>query len=200
MVPLRPLPSSKQSSSLRWLRQCSPVLFPENKFSGPPPCSRGLRCSKNFLFKEIFKGCCLLFSYQGSCRSFLATALIFYQIRFALSRTFLFFFSAVSLPSRSASSDSLYRLSHLQGVVNSFFHLFSSASGSFSSALLPRLFRLRVSGWHGFLRLFKAPSSATGAILSLREGIVNVFSVFYLFQTIHTILTVSFLYKGCHQP
>ena len=65
-----------------------------------------------------------MFSYQGSCRSFLATALIFYQIRFALSRTFLFFFSAVPLSSRSASSDSLYRLSHLQGVVNSFFHLF----------------------------------------------------------------------------
>ena len=27
-----------------------------------------LRCSKN-LFKEIFKDCCLLFSYQGSCHS-----------------------------------------------------------------------------------------------------------------------------------
>ena len=78
-----------------------------------------------------------MFSYQGSCRSFLATALIFYQIRFALSRTFLFFFSAVSLSSRSASSDSLYRLSHLQGVVNSFFHLFFSASGSFCSASCP---------------------------------------------------------------
>ena len=65
-----------------------------------------------------------MFSYQGSCRSFLATALISYQIRSALSRTFLFFFSAVPLSSRSASSDSLYRLSHLQGVVNSFFHLF----------------------------------------------------------------------------
>ena len=65
-----------------------------------------------------------MFSYQGSCRSFLATALIFYQISFTLSRTFLFFFSAVPLSSRSASSDSLYRLSHQQGVVNSFFHLF----------------------------------------------------------------------------
>ena len=96
LVPLRPLPSSKQSSSLRWLRQCSPALLPENKFSGPSPCSRGLRCSKNFLFKEIFKGCCLLFSYQGSCRSLFATALIFYQISFALSRTFLFFFSVLS--------------------------------------------------------------------------------------------------------
>ena len=81
---------------------------------------------RNFLFKEIFKGCCLLFSYQGSCRSFLATALISYQIRSALSRTFLFFFSAVPLSSRSASSDSLYRLSHLQGVVNSFFICFFS--------------------------------------------------------------------------
>ena len=79
---------------------------------------------RNFLFKEIFKGCCLLFSYQGSCRSFLATALIFYQISSALSRTFLFFCFAHLLSSRSASSDSLYRLSHLQGVVNSFFHLF----------------------------------------------------------------------------
>ena len=191
MVPLRPLPSSKQSSSLRWLRQCSPALFPENKFSGPPPCSRGLRCSKNFLFKEIFKGCCLLFSYQGSCRSFLATALIFYQIRFALSRTFLSFFSAVSLPSRSASSDSLYRLSHLQGVVNSFFICFPALPAPFPPLSCPRLFRLRVSGWHGFLRLFKAPSSATGAILSPEKGIVNVFSVFYLFQTIHTIFPFS---------
>ena len=141
-----------------------------------------------------------MFNYQGSCRSFLATTLIFYQISFALSRTFLFFFSALPLSSRSASSDSLYRLSHQQGVVNSFFHLFFSASGSSSSASMPRLFRLRVSGWPDSLWLFKAPSSATGAILSLREGIVNVFSVFYLFQTIRTILTVSFLYKWCHQP
>ena len=124
MVPLRPLLSSKQSSSLRWLRQCSPALFPENKFSGPSPCSRGLRCSKNFLFKEIFKGCCLLFSYQGSCHSFFATALIFYQSSFALSRTFYFSFLSSPLPSRSASSDILYRLSHQLSVVNNFFHLF----------------------------------------------------------------------------
>src|SRR5699024_2798650 len=45
----------------------------------------------------------------------------------------------------------------------------------------------------------ESPSSATGAILSPQKGIVNVFSVFYLFQTIHTILTVSFLYKVCRQ-
>ena len=141
-----------------------------------------------------------MFSYQGSCRSFFATALIFYQISFALSRTFLFFFSAVPLSFRSVSSDSLYRLSHLQGVVNSFFHLFFSASGSSLPLSCPRLFRLRVSGWLDLVRLFKAPSSATGAILSPQKGIVNVFSVFYLFQTIHTILTVSFLYKVSSQP
>ena len=44
--------------------------------------------------KEIFKGyCCLLFNYQGSfCCSFQATAFIFYQKLFSLSRTFLTFF------------------------------------------------------------------------------------------------------------
>ena len=48
--------------------------------------------------KEIFKGyCCLLFNYQGSfyC-SFQATAFIFYQKLFSLSRTFLFFLLLVS--------------------------------------------------------------------------------------------------------
>ena len=43
---------------------------------------------RNFLFKEIFKGCCLLFSYQGSCRSFQATARIDYHSTLLLSRTF----------------------------------------------------------------------------------------------------------------
>ena len=174
-------------------------MFPENKFSGPSLCSRGLRCSKNFLFKEIFKGCCLLFSYQGSCRSFFATALIFYQISFALSRTFLFFFSAVPLPSRSASSDILYRLSHLQGVVNSFFHLFFSASGFSPSALPPPGCSASASPAGLIFCGVESPSSATGAILSPQKGIVNVFSVFYLFQTIRTILTVSFLYKVCRK-
>ena len=72
-----------------------------------------------------------------------------------------------------------------------FFICFFSASGSFCSALLPPAVpppRLRLA-W--FPAAFKAPSSATGAILSLQDGIVNVFSVFYLFQTIHAILTES---------
>ena len=66
--------------------------------------------------------------------------------------------------------------------------VFSALPAPFDPLSCPRLFRLRVSGWHGFLRLFKAPSSATGAILSPGNGIVNVFSLFYLFQTIHTII------------
>ncbi|MEQ2820869.1 hypothetical protein, partial [[Ruminococcus] torques] len=48
---------------------------------------------KIFLFKEIFKGCCLLFSYQGSFFVLSqATAFIFYQKLYRLSRTFLTFF------------------------------------------------------------------------------------------------------------
>ena len=137
-----------------------------------------------------------MFSYQGSCRSFLATALIFYQIRFALSRTFLFFCSAHPLSFQSASSDSLYRLSHLQGVVNNFFICFPTLPDPFVPLSCPRLFRLRVSGWPDLVRLFKAPSSATGAILSLQNGIVNVFSVFYLFQTIHAIPTIFISFHG----
>ena len=42
--------------------------------------------------KRIFDSCVSLFSYQGSCRSFLATAFILYQSCFCLSRTFLTFF------------------------------------------------------------------------------------------------------------
>ena len=70
-----------------------------------------------------------------------------------------------------------------------FFICFSTLPAPFFPLSCPRLFRLRVSGWPDLLRLFKAPSSATDAILSPREAIVNVFSLFYLFQTVHTILT-----------
>ena len=66
-----------------------------------------------------------MFSYQGSCRSFQATALIFYQSSFRLSRTFfhslLTSFSSVRhfsdgiLPSsgRSASASPVSRLSEV---------------------------------------------------------------------------------------
>ena len=96
MVLLRPLLSSKQSFSLRWLRQCSFAPISENKIFQLAASLARSPLFENILFKEIFKGCCLLFSYQGSCRSFFATALIFYHKHFALSRTFLFFFSVSS--------------------------------------------------------------------------------------------------------
>ena len=139
-----------------------------------------------------------MFSYQGSCRSFLATALIFYQIRFALSRTFLLFFSVRPLSSRSASSDSSYRLSHQRSLVNNFFHLFSSSPSPSSSAPFPPVVpppRLR-QGFDSCCSEFL--SSATGAILPPLSGIVNVFSIFYLFQTIHTILTLFLCLLNTH--
>ena len=131
-----------------------------------------------------------MFSYQGSCRSFLATALIFYQIRSALSRTFLFSCFAHSLSFRSASSDSLYRLSHQQDFVNNFFHLFFRPFQSLISAPSPPVVPPpRLRSW-SFSCGRKFLSSATGAILPPLELIVNVFSIFYLFQTIRTILTL----------
>ena len=143
-----------------------------------------------------------MFSYQGSCRSFQATALIFYQISFRLSRTFFFFSPVLSALFRSASSDSLYRLSHLQGAVNNFFQvIFDVLSRPFPGQIFPSFQRFRLFSPALLLPgrsasaspaelipgSFKFPSSATGAILSLQEGIVNVFSVFYLFQTIRAI-------------
>ena len=72
-----------------------------------------------------------------------------------------------------------------------FFHLFFSA-------LPAPLFRSPHSGRSASASPavllccgLKVLSSATGAILSPQKGIVNVFSIFYLFQTIHTILTLS---------
>ena len=201
LVPLQPLLSSKQSFSLRWLHQCSPAPSPENEFSVPPPCSRGLRLFEKFFSSKKFSRVVVYCSViKVPVVLSQATALIFYQICFALSRTFLFFCFAHPLPFRSVSSDSLYRLSHLQGVVNSFFHLFfqrfrlllfrSPAPGCSASA------SPGVSGWPDLVRLFKAPSSATGAILSLQNGIVNVFFVFYLFQTIHAIPTIFISFHG----
>ena len=86
------------------------------------------------------------------CRSFKATALIFYQSAFRLSRTFLLSFLSCLLSSRSAPGDSLYRLSYRFAFVNNFFTTLRHGSlccfhrfpGRFPAAL--RSFRLRVSG------------------------------------------------------
>ena len=111
-----------------------------------------------------------------------ADVIIFqYFIKSVLLCQELFYFSFLSHPLsfRSASSDSLYRLSHLKGFVNNFFaFLFPGRSASASPAEL-------------VCCAVASPSSATGAILSLLAVIVNVFLVFYLFQTIHTFHLVS---------
>ena len=92
-----------------------------------------------------------MFSYQGSCRSFFATALIFYHKHFALSRTFLFFFS-VSSASLSVSFKRQLIYFITSGLVCQ--QLFSSFSvesfvgiGLISQPFCSlRSFRLRVSG------------------------------------------------------
>ncbi len=87
------------------------------------------------------------------------------------------------------SSDSLYRLSQHSAFVKNFF------SSAFDLVFLPpspdgcppapgRSASASPASW---LSGRFPPSSATGAILSPQEGIVNVFLVFYLFQTIHAI-------------
>ena len=73
---------------------------------------------KNYFFQN-FRGCVLLFSYQGSCQ--FLTAQIFYHIILCLSRTFLiFYFSCLSL-----FRDSLYRLSQVFLLVNSFLSFYN---------------------------------------------------------------------------
>ncbi len=80
---------------------------------------------------------------------------------------------------------------HIRKALSTVFSVFfSTLPVPFLPLSCPRLFRLRVSGWHDLMRLFKALSSATGAILSLGSRVVNVFCAFYLFQTIHAILLI----------
>jgi len=77
---------------------------------------------KNLLLKKfsrvvVIKVLCL-------CRSFQATAFIFYQKLLSLSRTFLFFFVALFKLSFAVSRDSLFRISLSELFVNNFFNLF----------------------------------------------------------------------------
>ena len=97
-------------------------------------------------------------------------------------------------------SDSLFRLSHPDCFVNNFFIFFklfqlselfglfpASETGIFSSR---QLFRLRVSAWYSivpYFLLFSRLFLSDLAIISSLPGIVNVFSIIYIIQTICTI-------------
>lgn len=113
------------------------------------------------------------FSFLSSQLSFgvlQATACIGYHICKALSTTFFqVIFDVLSCPIPGQAFPSFQRFRLLSPAL-----LLPGRSASASPAEL-------IPGG------FKFPSSATGAILSLLEGIVNVFSVFYLFQTIRAI-------------
>jgi len=82
---------------------------------------------KNLLLKKFSRVVvvyCSVIKVLCLCRSFQATALIFYQKLLSLSRTFLFFFAALFELSFAVSRDSLFRISLSELFVNNFFDLF----------------------------------------------------------------------------
>ena len=90
---------------------------------------------KNLLLKKFSRVVvvyCSVIKVLCLCRSFQATAFIFYQKLLSLSRTFLFFFVALFELSFAAlfelsfavSRDSLFRISLSELFVNNFFDLF----------------------------------------------------------------------------
>jgi len=82
---------------------------------------------KNLLLKKFSRVVvvyCSVIKVLCLCRSFQATAFIFYQKLLSLSRTFLFFFIALFELSFAVSRDSLFRISLSELFVNNFFDLF----------------------------------------------------------------------------
>jgi len=82
---------------------------------------------KNLLLKKFSRVVvvyCSVIKVLCLCRSFQATAFIFYQKLLSLSRTFLFFFVALFELSFAVSCDSLFRISLPELFVNNFFDLF----------------------------------------------------------------------------
>ena len=155
--------------------------FPSRRLARAVSAVRKIFSSKKFsrvvVYCSVIKVLAVL-----SCDSFDILSNLFRFVK----NFFIFFCLPFPLPSRSASSDSLYRLSHRRAVVNHFFQVVSS-SRQVSSTGSPPSDRSASASSAGCLFLFLSPSSATGVILSPQKGIVNVFLVFYLFQTIQTI-------------
>ena len=119
--------SSKLRFSLSWLRQYSQASVFESKLSNLLLCSCSLRFSKNLLLKKFSRVVvvyCSVIKVLCLCRSFQATAFIFYQKLLSLSRTFLFFFIALFELSFAVSRDSLFMISLSELFVNNFFDLF----------------------------------------------------------------------------
>ena len=103
---------------------------------------------------------------------------------------FIFLFCLIRFPFGQLQATACidYHISKALSTV--FFICFFSASGSlFFHSHIPGCSASASPADMISCGFFKAPSSATGAILSPPAVIVNVFSLFYLFQTIHAILT-----------
>ena len=95
---------------------------------------------KNLLLKKFSRVVvvyCSVIKVLCLCRSFQATAFIFYQKPLSLSRTFLFFFVTLFELSFAVSRDSLFRIAYSSRLVNSFLIsfcnlLFSKFSSEYS--------------------------------------------------------------------
>lgn len=139
-----------------------------------------------------------MFNYQCSVLlSFQATALIDYHIFRRLSTTFLFFCFALSDFSKSASSDSLFTLSHLSAICQQLFsscfsvfrlcritsHLPLSRQGCPVCCILHRLFQRRGLSYHCCFEL------STFFLFFIYFAQFRHFLCF-----IHTVYKISFLY------
>ena len=183
MVLLRPPFSSKHCFSLRWLRQCSRALSPENKFSGPPLCSRGLRCSK-FSLQRNFQGLLSIVQLSRFLSFFSSDSFNILSKLISFVKNFFIFLSClIRFPFGPLQATACIGYHICKALSRTFFQRFRFLSSAF---LLPGR-SASASPAELIFGGFKSPSSATGAILSPLEVIVNVFSIFYLFQTICAI-------------
>ena len=137
------------------------------------------------------------------CRSFQATAFIFYQSFVRLSRTFLFF-CFTSLITSVSFSATAYLDYHIQTALSTTFLFFSNSfdfpnySDCFNHLkpgflFHPQLFRLRVSAWYSivpYFLLFSRLFLSDSVIIPPLFGIVNVFSIIYIIQKIFAIQTI----------
>ena len=147
---------------------------------------------KNLLLKKFSRVVvvyCSVIKVLCLCRSFQATAFIFYQKLLSLSRTFLFFFVALFELSFAVSATAYLGYHFQNSLSTTFLIYFSIISLIFkSSSFLPiKKSRLRVFFHLPFLCCFLCCSSATNVILSQLFLIVNVFYIFHAIQTILTI-------------
>ena len=142
------------------------------------------------------------------CRSFQATAFIFYQKLLSLSRTFLFFFVALFELSFAVSRDSLFRIAYSPRLVNSFLIsfcnlLFSKFSSEYSHTHA-RIFMQNFFIFHPLCLCMPLLSlcldQRTNVILPRLSRIVNVVFISCAIQNILTSIQHAFANGTAEHP